>query len=515
MKAPVKHHNSSYTLLARLVVMGLGLAFLAACGGGGSGGGGEAGAAFTVTSSLPASGAVGVLLDASVDVTFSAEIDPDTVTSESLIVGEIGGFGTITGTTSLLADGTGRTLRWVGNDFLRSDAPHNCRIAGTLKSVSGAAISGGLQFQFRTVGGTTPDPLPTAGQMRPTFGQLNMGRESHRATLLGSGQVLVTGGFSAGAFITDRAELFDPTTESWTLLSARMVEERAAHTATRLNDGRILICGGWVQTGVDDILTTNSAEVYNPASGTFQTIDGMHEERADHVATLLPDGRVLITGGSRLAGAFLADLDTAEVFDPQTNTFTELTATLIHTRAAHGAAWAPGNRLVLGGGSDEDFRTGRFDFGTMTFSDLGQGAAVGTRFGCCVEAFASGGVAIIGGDALGAVEHVFPLTELVVNSGSGLTRPRSYATATRYRDDAILVTGGIDFSDGGFLLGSCDVVIEGGVGGSRTFGTELRLATSTARHTATVLDDGRIVICGGIAEVYGQLNVKSSQVFTP
>jgi hypothetical protein len=86
------------------------------------------------------------------------------------------------------------------------------------------------------------------------------------------------------------------------------VEEVA--TATRLSDGTVLIAGGQAATsnGVPD------AELYVPASGTFESAGQMTVGRYGHNATLLPDGTVLITGGMSI---YSQPVSSAEIYKPQ------------------------------------------------------------------------------------------------------------------------------------------------------------------------------------------------------
>jgi hypothetical protein len=79
-----------------------------------------------------------------------------------------------------------------------------------------------------------------------------------------------------------------------------MSTRRGNHTATLLPNGKVLVAGGFFGT------TFSSAELYNPASGTWATTGSMVTARYDHTATLLPDGKVLVAGGSN--GANTAEL---------------------------------------------------------------------------------------------------------------------------------------------------------------------------------------------------------------
>ena len=68
---------------------------------------------------------------------------------------------------------------------------------------------------------------------------------------------------------------------------------RHNHTATLLNNGMVLMAGGY--TATDGYLA--SAELYNPATGTFTPTGSLNTARDCHTATLLNNGMVLMAGG--------------------------------------------------------------------------------------------------------------------------------------------------------------------------------------------------------------------------
>src|SRR6266851_1812051 len=109
------------------------------------------------------------------------------------------------------------------------------------------------------------------------------------------------------------------------VLAASSVVARADHTATLLGDGRVLIAGGRQYTTLLD-----STELFDPATGTFQAAPvTLRRPRAGHSATVLADGTLLIAGGD--------DAGSAEIFDPATASSTLLPALLVIPRTYHGA----------------------------------------------------------------------------------------------------------------------------------------------------------------------------------
>ena len=140
-------------------------------------------------------------------------------------------------------------------------------------------------------------------------------RAGHTATLLRDGRVLATGGAidPDGDQVLASAELYDPASGSWTTVED-MSEPRSAHTATLLPDGRVLVVGG-IGRFVSPMETRMlaSAELYDPATGRWTSVERTADPRSGHTATLLPDGKVLVAGGALGFGRALAS---AEVYDP-------------------------------------------------------------------------------------------------------------------------------------------------------------------------------------------------------
>src|SRR5882762_2938939 len=178
---------------------------------------------------------------------------------------------------------------------------------------------------------------------RPT-GDMSTGRTAHTATLLPSGKVLIAGGdscfFANYSFYyqdcpLNSAEVYDPGSGTFAP-TGNMSVNRVFHTATLLNNGKVLVTGGH----------DASAELYDPTSGKFAATGSMSVGRNSHTATLLASGKVLIAGGNNVSGA----LATAELYDPNSGTFTANTNSMVSPRTLQTATLlSSGNVLVTGG----------------------------------------------------------------------------------------------------------------------------------------------------------------------
>ena len=195
------------------------------------------------------------------------------------------------------------------------------------------------------------------GTWRPTR-PMQVVRTDHTSTLLFGAKVLVAGGrngSSTGAVPLSSAEVFDARTNLWTL-TASMANVRWSHTATLLPDGRVLVAGGFQgAAGPNAQPVTDTAEIYDPATGTWTAVAPLNVRRALHSAALLPDGRVLVAGGRTCTQAppavcdFTVVTTTAEIFDPATGTWT-LTANMNVPRHTTNAARLPDGRILVPNG---------------------------------------------------------------------------------------------------------------------------------------------------------------------
>lgn len=175
------------------------------------------------------------------------------------------------------------------------------------------------------VGGTSSGLNPPAGTIAAAelfdpvtgtwsaTGTLAVPRYFHRATLLPSGKVLVTGGVGAAGTAITSAELYDPTTNGWSAV-APMLIAREEHSATLLPDGKVLVAGG---SDVNNVELT-STEMYDPGANLWISWKSLLSARSGHDAVLLTDGAVAILGGYVDANTTIRSVDTFERYDPTT-----------------------------------------------------------------------------------------------------------------------------------------------------------------------------------------------------
>ena len=202
-------------------------------------------------------------------------------------------------------------------------------------------------------------------------GSLLKQRFGHTATLLtagsNAGQVLIAGGENYADTQLSEAELYNPSSGSFSTSSASLNHPRSMHTATILPNGNVLIAGGYTGcVGCGTTLLepgevyTAQASVVTPQTGTasttgtatipaaFTVVGNMVTPRYEHTATLLQNGLVLIAGGRNSSNNAIAN---AELFNPATGTFTA-TGSLNTARALHSATLLPSGMVLITGGEN-------------------------------------------------------------------------------------------------------------------------------------------------------------------
>ena len=270
----------------------------------------------------------------------------------------------------------------------------------TLLNDGTVLIAGGSSFSDQTTLNSAEIYDPVAGTSTLLPSTLNTARVGHTATLLGTGQVLIVGGYDPTRGIIADAELYDPSAQVFIDLGNTNTP-RFHHTATLLQNGQVLIAGG--ETDPTPSGAYNNAELFNPRTWVFSPVSAsMVSSREGHTATVLNDGTVLIAGGD-LPGA--GSLTTAEIYNPSASTFTAVSGTMTSARIFHDAVLLNGGKVLLLGGESD-----------------------------------SGGTSA----ALNTAELYDPTAPTFTAVGGNMTSAREHQTATLLNDGTVLETGGTD-----------------------------------------------------------------------
>ncbi|HYJ03494.1 MAG TPA: kelch repeat-containing protein [Chthoniobacterales bacterium] len=325
-------------------------------------------------------------------------------------------------------------------------------------------------------------------------GSLAEARSGHTATLLNTGAVLVVGGDSTGAGNTlVSTELYDPASGTWTA-TGPLTTDRADHTATLLPNGKVLVAGG--RTFFYDLA---SAELYDPATGIWTSTGSLNVKRRAHTATLLPNGKVLVVGGRQEEFSSVYSLSSAEVYDPETGTWS-MTGSLAADRFGHTTTLLSSGKVLVAGGFRQGFNTlagaELYDPATGTWTPTG--SLTTPRSAHTATLLGNGMVLVAGGHSgrgipdgfLNSAELYNPATETWSSTGS-FGAPRQDHTATLLPSGRVLIAGGSGGPNGTVASGDR----YNPVGGE--WSTVATMATPRHNHTATLLHNGPLLLAGG------------------
>jgi hypothetical protein len=269
--------------------------------------------------------------------------------------------------------------------------------------------------------------------------------------MLTDGRVLVSGGASSGGNVTNATEIYDPASDSWTVVGGGMVDARAGHTASLLLDGRVFVAGGrdssgnalssteifdpimqgfipsatmgsprtnhaaamlgdgrvFLIGGSDGANTLNSVDIFDPVAGTVAPGPALSTPRSAATATTTLDGKVVVIGGNNESG----DLASIEIFDPFVGTFALSSASLTAPRSGHRAFLLPNNNgvLIVGGTSAGTDLSSADLYQTWNDTAQATGAMAGARSGLSGSALNTDGLLLAFGGTNASTElYGFP-----------------------------------------------------------------------------------------------------------
>ncbi len=333
----------------------------------------------------------------------------------------------------------------------------------------------------------------------------------HSLTRLADGRVLALGGRQVpeGPPANYRrnyrsAEVYDPAEGTWSL-ATMMVRGRSAHTASLLENGGVLVTGG-----LGNNRRLAGPEIYDPSTGAWSRAASMNVTRVGHNAVSLGDGRLLVTGG--WGQNTLVPI--AEAYDPSSGTWSRL-ANMGSGRAEHAAVLlSDGTVLVVGGRSGRDGQivlcSGELydpaaDTWTRTQSmDLCRDSAQASLLG-------DGRVLVAGGwDGQGrgsTLAEIYDPSAGIWTLTGEMTQGRQGATYTSLEDGRVLAAGGVAPE----FLDSAEIY-DPNFGGWSSAGD---MSEPRVFHQAVLLDDGRVLVVGGRWGLGEETALASAEIYDP
>ena len=259
------------------------------------------------------------------------------------------------------------------------------------------------------------------------------------ATLLNDGRVLIAGGIYA----PNKAELYNPQNGTFEPTDS-LHTEHSFHTATLLSDGRVLIAGGQYQVGPQ---THSVCEIYDPQTGKFSLTDSLNEDCSEHSATILPNGQVLIAAGTQTTtpGSGIA-LRACELYNPVSGKFTR-TQNMQQDRSGHQATLLNNGKVLISCGSWSQRYGELYDYQSDSWSLTGDMTELRRNYHSATL-LSTGRVLLAGGytdSATTSAELYDPVTNTFIATQS-MIDARYTHVATELANGNVLVTGGYNTS---------------------------------------------------------------------
>jgi N-acetylneuraminic acid mutarotase len=368
-----------------------------------------------------------------------------------------------------------------------------------------ALVAGGMTFGNVVIYSNAElyDPMTESWT---NTGAMNEARVAHTATLLPNGKVLVTGGSGDqnNPYRKSSSELYDPSTGIWTETTP-MNTSRDSHTATLLHNGKVLVAGGNIFPG------SPSSEIYDSVATTWTTTGEMNFSRQLALAVLLTNGKVLVMTG--LEG--MTDLATVELYDPATGKWALAGTTTVVDSTYAAAALLPGGKVLLAGADTNHLPAANmYDPVSGTWTTIEPPNAV--HLEPTATLLSSGKVLLAGWgttnfegnlyDSSISAELFDPSTGQWMNTGE-LNQSREDHMATLLPDGRVLIAGG----DYGSALSSAELY-DPGLGSSNAWRPQITSATSPINLNGTLTITGTGF--QGISEASGG-NVQNSSTAFP
>jgi N-acetylneuraminic acid mutarotase len=311
-------------------------------------------------------------------------------------------------------------------------------------------------------------------------GSMTIPRTKASATLLANGQVLVAGGYDiTGTLAT--AELYDPATGSFAPTGS-LATSREFQAAARLPNGNVLVAGGYTATATTAALLS-SAEIYHPATGTWTPTGSMLVASDGLTATALDNGLVLVTG---------FDSSTQELYKPATGTWSPTGPLPVAGSYGLVTALHSGMVLLTGGANGA---SALYDPKTDSWSKTA--SLDGTRGGATATVLPDGDVLVVGGfpdnggNPLSSSRLYDPKTQKWT-AGNSMPVGRAGQSAALLPNGSVLVAGGCDVVCANNKADESSFIYNQGF-----FSQTASLPNSRIGQSATVLPNGSVLLAGG------------------
>jgi N-acetylneuraminic acid mutarotase len=346
---------------------------------------------------------------------------------------------------------------------------------------------------------------------------MNTGRYRHTATLLPNGDVLVTGGIDNNGSFLNTSELYNPVSGTWSN-SGLMNTVRLQHTATLLSNGKVLVTGGCIEK-CWPCLFSASTDLYDPVSNTWVPTGSMNVRRGFHTATLLPNGKVLVTGG--ITDGFNG-IASAELYDPTTGTWT-IANSLSMYREEHTSTLLTNGKVLIAGahaGSSgpESLTTQQYDPSSGLWSNT---APMNSRRVAHIATLIPNGKVLVAGGQIGpdvnntAAAEVYSISDNTWQNIAPMGTARSYHGGILLPNGNVLVAGGYVFRGASNLgaLATAEVYNPS----SDTWSETAPMNMSRGEYgSAVLLPNGKVLVAGGDTNGYYSPNATATaELYTP
>lgn len=330
-------------------------------------------------------------------------------------------------------------------------------------------LAGGGQGSITSATGLQTSEIWDFRTLRAVPGpNLTVSRATHTAVTLQDGRVLLAGGVDSVGNVLSSAEIYDPATNTFTATGS-MAGPRTLHAATLMADGRVMVAGG-ASNLADPVAaisnTLNTAEIWNPATGTWSAAPNLGARRLAPALTLLTTGanagRVMVSGGIEVVVVIIplsaVSTNKTQIYNPTTN------------------SWANGPNMQAG-------RAGH-GYNQVTLLDgrvLMTGGVLVTDLLNATNA-----------TSIAAAEYLNPATNTWTSVP--MAQARSLHTATRLANGSVVVCGGAQ----GTLTAPTPIDgVERFDPLTNTWTTLPNLVSTRGSHAAALLPDGLLVLLGG------------------